>query len=88
MAETEILQRIYTVPFRRVIVTPKYRRANRTITMLKEFAEKHMKSPTSIKISPEVNEMLWSRGIQNPPRKITVKMVKDEEGIVTISLPT
>ncbi len=45
-----------------------------------------MKS-SDIKISPEVNEKIWERGIKNPPRRITVKMVKDEEGTVKISLP-
>jgi len=30
---------------------------------------------------------MWSKGIQNPPRRITVKMVKDKDGQVTISTP-
>ncbi|MGC8962294.1 MAG: hypothetical protein ACP5K1_07655 [Candidatus Bathyarchaeia archaeon] len=40
-----------------------------------------------VKVSNEVNEALWSRGIEKPPRKITVKLVKDEEGNVTILPP-
>jgi len=40
-----------------------------------------------IKISEELNELMWNRGIQNPPRRITVKMVKDKDGQVTISNP-
>ena len=54
--------------------------------MLREFAEKHMKS-SEIKITTELNEEIWKRGITKPPRRITVKMEKDEDGIVTISLP-
>jgi hypothetical protein len=54
--------------------------------MLREFAEKHMKS-SEIKITMELNEEIWKRGITKPPRRITVKMEKDEDGIVTISLP-
>src|SRR5579872_4399888 len=54
--------------------------------MLREFAEKHMKS-SEIKIDTELNEELWKRGITKPPRRITVKMEKDEDGVVTISLP-
>jgi large subunit ribosomal protein L31e len=29
---------------------------------------------------------LWSRGKTNPPRKVRVKMVKEEDGVVTVSL--
>jgi large subunit ribosomal protein L31e len=54
--------------------------------MLREFAEKHMKS-SEIKIDMELNEEIWKRGITKPPRRITVKMEKDEDGVVTISLP-
>lgn len=45
-----------------------------------------MKS-SEIKIDTELNEALWNRGITKPPRRITVKMEKDEDGVVTISLP-
>ncbi len=45
-----------------------------------------MKS-SEIKIDTELNEELWKRGITKPPRRITVKMEKDEDGVVTISLP-
>ncbi len=87
LAENEILERIYIIPLGRALNTPRYRRAKRSINIIKEFATRHMKSQI-IKISQEVNEKIWERGIKKPPRKITVKMVKDKEGIVTISLPT
>lgn len=45
-----------------------------------------MKS-SEIKIATQLNELMWERGIRNPPRRITVLMEKDEEGVVTISLP-
>jgi large subunit ribosomal protein L31e len=35
-------------------------------------------------ISAELNEKIWTRGIQKPPRKIKVRVVKDSEGTVTI----
>lgn len=87
MAEKEETQeRIYTIPLKKVMISPRQRRAKRTINIIKEFAMKHMKS-SEIKLSPELNEKIWERGIRSPPRRITVKMVKDEEGVVTISLP-
>jgi hypothetical protein len=45
-----------------------------------------MKS-SEVKIDSELNERLWNRGITKPPRRITVKMEKDEDGVVTISIP-
>lgn len=84
--EKETLERIYTIPLRRAILAPKQRRAKRTIKIIKEFAMKHMKS-SEIKLSSELNEKIWEKGIRNSPRRITVKMVKDEEGVVTVSLP-
>ncbi len=34
----------------------------------------------------EVNERIWGRGIEKPPRRIRVRAVKDEEGTVTLYL--
>lgn len=81
------LERIYTVNLRKVIITPKWRRGVRAVNLLKEFAKKHMKA-SEVKVDQSVNHLLWRRGIENPPQKLTVKMVKDKEGLVTISLPT
>ena len=87
MSETKPeLERIVTVPLSRAWIAPRHSRTKRAINILKEYAEKHMKS-SEIKIDTSLNEQLWNRGITSPPRRITVKMSKDEDGIVTISLP-
>ena len=80
------LERVYTVPLSRAWITARHQRTKRAVRMLREFAEHHMKS-SEIKIDTELNEELWKRGITKPPRRITVKMEKDEDGVVTISLP-
>lgn len=84
--KSEIVSRIYVVPLGRAWDSPKHRRANRAMGMIREFAERHMKS-SEIKISTELNELIWVDGIRNPPRRVTVKMEKDEAGVVTVSLP-
>jgi len=87
MSKQEVeLERIYTVPLSRAWIAARHRRTRRAINILREFAEHHMKS-SEIKIDTELNEELWKRGITSPPRRITVKMEKDEDGLVTISLP-
>lgn len=86
MSDSEpVVERIYTVPLGRAWVVPRYRRAEKAITVLRKFVQRHMK-PETIVIDPTVNEAIWSRGITNPPRKIRVRLSKDDEDIVTVTL--
>ena len=86
MSESEpVEERFYTVPLGRAWVAPRYRRAEKAISVLRTFVERHMK-PASIVIDPKVNEAIWKRGIQNPPRKIRVRLSRDEDGTVTVAL--
>jgi len=86
-AEDIVEERIYTVPLSRAWIGPRNKRAPRAIRILRNFIMRHMKiDEESLKISNEVNERVWSRGIQKPPRKIRIRAVKNKEGIVTIRL--
>lgn len=85
MSKTGELERVYTIPLERAWIAPKYRRAEKAIFILKAFVERHMK-PDSIVIDPKVNELIWRRGIEKPPRRIRVKVSKDDEGVVKVSL--
>lgn len=86
MSKTEAAkERIYTVPLKRAWIAPKYRRAEKAITVLKAFVQRHMKAE-SIIIDTKVNEEIWKNGIKNPPRRIRVKLSKDDEGNVTVAL--
>jgi len=78
-----VVSRIYTVPLRDAWKASRKRRAERAINLLRSFAMRHMKSD-KVKISEEVNELIWERSIQ---RRIKVLMEKDEDGVVVISLP-
>nr|ACF09607.1 ribosomal protein L31e [uncultured marine crenarchaeote AD1000-325-A12] len=79
----EEFDRIYTVPLGRAWVYPKQRRSKRAVNILREFAIRHGKTE-QIKISEEVSEKIWERGIRHPPRRIKVRLVKDKEGLVTV----
>ena len=52
--------------------------------MIREFASKHMKSE-NVKIEEEISHLVWARGIRHPPRKIRVKMTKDEDDNIIVS---
>jgi large subunit ribosomal protein L31e len=81
----ENLTRVYTINLGRAWLTPEHKRTDRVINMIREFATKHMKSD-EIKLEQDLNRQIWSRGKTNPPRKVRVKMTKDEDGVVTVSL--
>lgn len=97
--EEFVEERIYTIPLRRAWIAPPKKRAPRAIRIIKAFVQRHMKIGEAaieaeseeeeggrIIISNEVNEKIWSRGIEKPPRKLRIRAAKDEEGNVTIFL--
>lgn len=97
--EEEIVEeRIYTVPLRKAWIAPPNKRAPRAMRILKSFITRHMRlearkeereeeeESKKLIVSNEVNERIWSRGIEKPPRKIRVRAAKDKEGNVTIYL--
>ena len=81
----ENLTRVYTINLGRAWITPQHKRTDRVVNMIREFAAKHMKSD-EIKLEQDLNRQVWARGKTHPPRKVRVKMVKDEDGVVTVSL--
>lgn len=98
--EKEIVEeRIYTVPLGKAWISPPNKRTSRAMRILRSFMIKHMKlesrkegeaeeeeEPARLIIDNEVNEKMWSRGIEKPPRKIRVRAEKDKEGNVTVYL--
>jgi large subunit ribosomal protein L31e len=78
------LSRIYTINLGKAWLTPRYRRTDRVVNMIREFAEKHMKT-NEVKLDQELNRHVWKKGKANPPRRLRVRMTKDEDGIVIVS---
>ena len=60
-------------------------RAPRAIREVKNFLTKHMKAE-EVKLDESINHVIWARGIQKIPSKITVKAVKDDDGVVEATL--
>ena len=87
MAEEE--HRILTVPLRVVRTVPRTKRAPRAIKAIREYVVRHMRAKTEdVWIDPQINEILWRRGIQKPPSRIRVKVSRfPEEAKVEVSLP-
>ena len=78
------LERVYTIPLGKVLLSQSQHRSVRAINMIREFARKHMKTQ-EIKIDEEVAHLIWSKGVRSPPRKIRVKMVKTDDGHILVT---
>ena len=78
------LERVYTIPLGKVLLSANTHRAVRAINMIKEFARHHMKT-YNVKIDEEISHIIWARGVRRPPRKIRVKMTKTEDGFILVS---
>jgi len=97
--EEEIVEeRFYTIPLSRALVRPPKKRAPRAMQLIKVFVTKHMKLQIKVTeeeeeeelpqliVSKEINEKIWARGIEKPPRKIKTRVTKDKDGNVTVYL--
>ena len=96
--EEFVEERVYTIPLGKACVRPPKKRAPRAMQMLRAFVTKHMKLEMRVEeeeekeelprliVSNDVNEKIWGRGIEKPPRKIRVRAAKDKEGNVTVFL--
>ena len=83
--EEIIDERLYVVPLAKARKGPRNKRAKKSIRYLREYMNRHFK-PEALIISQEVNEKIWERGAQKPPRKLRVRATKNIDGLVVVYL--
>lgn len=83
--EDIVEERVYTIPLGRVWISPRKKRSPRAVRIVRAFIQRHMK-PEALVVSNEVNERIWGRGIEKPPRRLRVRAVRDKEDKVTLYL--
>ena len=82
----EILkEQIYIIPLREVKKAPRWKRSQRAIKDIRQYLQKHMKSD-EVKLDTSINEKIWDRGSEKPPRKIRIRAMKFEDGQVQAEL--
>jgi ribosomal protein L31E len=81
----EFKEKTITVNLRAVFAKPTTKRAINSSHVLKKLVRKETRLK-ELKISNKVNELIWSRGRFNAPRKMTVKVIA-EKGNGIIMLP-
>ena len=69
------------VPLRNAWNITRYKRAPRAMQIIREQVIRHLKvrEDEELYIDPEVNEFIWKRGIENPPRKIRLMVIRHDE---------
>ena len=79
------LERIYTIPLRDAYEHPRNKRGKRAINIIQAFALRHMKAD-DVRVSEGVNSNILRDGIEKPPRRIKVRMVKGDDALVRVWL--
>jgi ribosomal protein L31E len=78
-------EKIITVNFTRAFDKPVTKRAKSALYLLKKGVTKETRI-TNIKLTNKVNEKIWENGLFKCHRKLTIKIVKEKDG-VRIYLP-
>lgn len=65
---------------------PRPKRANKAIRLIREYVSRHLRV-SNVKISNRVNEEVWKRNREKPPRRIKVKIVRVDEDTAEVLLP-
>lgn len=79
-----VLEREYVIPLRRAwLKTSRYERTAKAVKTIKKFIAKHMKVEDrdlkKVKLDVHLNNELWFRGRKNPPAKVKVKAVREDD---------
>ena len=75
----EKIERIYTVPLRNSYNYVRTKRTRRAVKLLREFVCRHMKAEEKdVIISNALNNYLWKRSIQKPPRRVKIRTIKED----------
>jgi len=71
---------VYVIPLTRVYWGRRSNRAARAVKYIRRFIARHFGvDEEKVVIHNAVNEYIWSRGIEKPPRRVVVRAVRDKE---------
>jgi len=78
---------IHVVPLKRLYYGRRMNRADRAIRLIKKYVLRHYKDVDRVMIDQRVNEYVWRRGREKPPRRVLVeiRIYRDEEEGVNIA---
>ena len=76
------------VPLRNAWNITRYKRAPRAMQIIREQVIRHLKvrEDEELYIDEEVNEYIWKRGIENPPRKVKLLVIRHDEPDIPVEV--
>ncbi len=86
MADEE--EQIFTINLRRVWSVPRTQRVPRAVKEVRRFVLRHLKAEEkTVWVDPHLNEVLWRRGREKPPRYVQVRVISitEPEELIQIS---
>jgi large subunit ribosomal protein L31e len=79
--------REFVINLRRAYEVSRTKRAKYAVGLVRRFVARHLKVEIkSIKIGQRLNEALWMRSIEKPPRRVRVNVEKYSDGTVLVEL--
>ncbi len=82
MVDEQQLDRLYTVNLSDAYSHQHTKRAKWAIALLRSFVAQHLKVAASkVKLSTNISSTLYTRGIQNPPRSIKIRVIKSGDAV-------
>lgn len=73
-------EKIFTINLRKATIkTPRWKRAKKSMSFIREFLKRHMKSD-EVRIGKSITEKVWRHGGKRVPNKIRIKALETEEG--------
>jgi large subunit ribosomal protein L31e len=71
-------EKILTINLRKEILKEaRWKRSKQAVSILRKILERHVKA--KVKISKDVNELIWARGIKKPLTKLRIRLVKVDD---------
>ena len=80
MSSSNFDERVVTIPLRDVNAVPSYKRADKAMSLIRQYLSKHFKvSLDEIRLDSSINNTIWARGQSHPPSKIRIRAALFEE---------
>jgi large subunit ribosomal protein L31e len=88
MSEAKVeVERVYVINLRRTREVSRTKRSPYAIRLIRSFVARHMRvEPSKVRVENDVNNYVWSRSIEKPPRRVEVKVTKYSDGTVKVTL--
>lgn len=77
-------EKVFTIPLGEARKTRRKKRAQKAVKIIKEFIKKNL-NVGEVRVSSDLNQKIWERGAEKPPRRVRAKAIKTSEGVAEVS---